>query len=363
MLSTLIKYSVLGLVGYLSLVAIIVQPPIQKSLIYLNWVNYPFPSKLETPSKLGFSKGEVRNFRFDTPDGVTLGAWQFLPNSIHKEAYLNRGKESNFGDEFYSSQLQNSKNDVVLYLHGNAANRGSHVRYSTYESITLGLNSHLIVIDYRGFGDSTGTPSEYGLFQDSLAAWNWLMDQGVDASRITILGHSLGTGVSSRLVSHLNSINVYPKAMILTAPYSSIGRVLFDFRLFHFFPLFSPLKFIPDHEKHALKYLEHRFDTNALIPTLQTPFILFHGVNDAQIPSTHSWCLFNSSLDSFGKTREDFTSSTLPRATGNVHLYSSQGSKPSFIKFVEIHKATHNDLADYPEFSQEIASFWDLVSK
>lgn len=250
----------------------------------------------------------------------------------------------------------------MLYLHGNAANRGSHVRYSTYESVTLGLDSHLIAIDYRGFGDSTGTPSEHGLFQDSLAAWNWLMDQGVAASRVTVMGHSLGTGVASRLVSHLNSNGVYPKAMVLTAPYSSIGRVMFDFRLFRLLPLLYPLKFIPNHEKHALEYLQHQFDTFALIPEIKTPFLLFHGTRDSEIASTHSWRLFNASLDSHGKAREEYTTTPLADAIGGVHVSVSRGPKPSHVKLVEVYQASHNNLADYPHFAQEIASFWSVIS-
>ena len=52
---------------------------------------------------------------------------------------------------------------------------------------------HVIAIDYRGFGDSTPTiPTEQTLALDALAAYNWIVDQGVEKHKIVLVGHSLG---------------------------------------------------------------------------------------------------------------------------------------------------------------------------
>jgi abhydrolase domain-containing protein 12 len=57
----------------------------------------------------------------------------------------------------------------------------------------------VLAVDYRGFGDSTGVPSQEGLVQDGIASWNWLTDNGAAPSDVVIMGQSLGTAVSVRL--------------------------------------------------------------------------------------------------------------------------------------------------------------------
>ena len=70
------------------------------------------------------------------------------------------------------------------------------------------LNSNVIAIDYRGYGDSTGTPSEDGLLRDAETVWDFVNAHAVTAGTaegktIVVVGHSLGTAVSSRLVGTL----------------------------------------------------------------------------------------------------------------------------------------------------------------
>lgn len=65
------------------------------------------------------------------------------------------------------------------------------------------LNANVLVIDYRGFGDSEGTPSERGLQLDARTAWDWLIEHGAKEEDITIVGQSLGTGVSAGLAVEL----------------------------------------------------------------------------------------------------------------------------------------------------------------
>ncbi len=90
--------------------------------------------------------------------------------------------------------LQN--NPTILFLHGNAATRA---------------------FDYRGFADSTGTPSEDGLMQDGRAAFDWLLSNGAKAENILIIGHSLGTGVASQLVAKLDAEGLACRGVVLLA--------------------------------------------------------------------------------------------------------------------------------------------------
>jgi len=73
----------------------------------------------------------------------------------------------------------------------------------------------VLAIDYRGFADSTGTPSEPGLVIDARAAFDWLIAQGKNAEDILIIGHSLGTGVSGQLAVTLANEGIECKGMVL----------------------------------------------------------------------------------------------------------------------------------------------------
>lgn len=86
---------------------------------------------------------------------------------------------------------------------------------------------NFIIVDYRGFADSTGTPSEEGLLTDARCAWDYLaVDKGVPADKISIMAQSLGTGVASGLTSRLAAEEIQPHALILVAPFSSISHLL-----------------------------------------------------------------------------------------------------------------------------------------
>ena len=66
----------------------------------------------------------------------------------------------------------------------------------------------MIAVDYRGYGDSTGTPSEDGLLRDAETVWEYVNARAMapgtaEGKTIVVVGHSLGTAVSSRLVGAL----------------------------------------------------------------------------------------------------------------------------------------------------------------
>lgn len=69
--------------------------------------------------------------------------------------------------------------------------------------LTLSQDVNVLAIDYRGFGDSEGYPTEPGLCMDAQAAWDWLIHSGAEPKDIVILGHSLGTGPAAKLASVL----------------------------------------------------------------------------------------------------------------------------------------------------------------
>ena len=85
---------------------------------------------------------------------------------------------------------------AILYFHGNGgslADRRDRARLPTQDG------RGLLIVSYRGYSGSTGTPSEAGLRLDARAARDWLGSYAPD--RIVLYGESLGTGVSVRLAT------------------------------------------------------------------------------------------------------------------------------------------------------------------
>ena len=107
------------------------------------------------------------------------------------------------------------RHPTVLFLHGNAATRAFRARVLHYEAYSSRLGANVLAIDYRGFADSTGTPSEQGLITDARASWDWLVQQGAREDDILIVGHSLGTGVASQLAAQLSDDGFRYRGVVL----------------------------------------------------------------------------------------------------------------------------------------------------
>lgn len=134
---------------------------------------------------------------------------------------------------------------TILFLHGNTATRAFYVRVRQYTGFTSRIRANVLAIDYRGFGDSAGTPTEDGLMVDSRAAWDWLVDNGARPEDILIVGHSLGTAVASMLSVSLAEEGSRFKGLALLSPFSSLHDVLDTYCVFGFLPVMLPLHIVP----------------------------------------------------------------------------------------------------------------------
>ena len=104
---------------------------------------------------------------------------------------------------------------TILFFHGNAGTRAFSVRVQYYKAFTSRLRANVLAIDYRGFAESSGEPSEAGLVRDGRAAWDWLISQGAKQEDILIMGHSLGTGVTSQLGAQLDEEGINHRGLVL----------------------------------------------------------------------------------------------------------------------------------------------------
>jgi hypothetical protein len=106
---------------------------------------------------------------------------------------------------------------ALLFLHGNAGDIGD--RIATL-ALLHRLRVDLLIIDYRGYGRSTGKPGEAGTYLDAAAAWDELRRRGHAAERIIVHGRSLGGAVAARLAA-----DAAPAGLVLEATFSSLAEL------------------------------------------------------------------------------------------------------------------------------------------
>jgi len=204
----------------------------QARLIYLP--DIPSRALLATPARLGLAFEELN---LVTEDGVRLHAW-LVP------APGARG--------------------TLLFAHGNAGNI-SHRLDSIEIFHQLGLD--VLIFDYRGYGDSTGRPSELGTYRDIEAAWRELTERrGVAPGRIVVFGRSLGAAVAAWLATRER-----PAGLILESAFTSLPDLAAD--IYPFLPARYLVRF---------QYPSERYLTEA-----RAPVLIVHSRDDEIVPFRH----------------------------------------------------------------------------
>lgn len=103
---------------------------------------------------------------------------------------------------------------VYLYFHGNAETLAS--RDGRFMLLTRD-GAGLLGISWRGYGGSTGSPSEQGFRNDGIAAYEWLMANDFDPQRVIVFGESIGTNIALWLSAHQRT-----GGLVLDSPYTAI---------------------------------------------------------------------------------------------------------------------------------------------
>ncbi|KAI9206976.1 Alpha/Beta hydrolase protein [Polychytrium aggregatum] len=300
-ISLLFALLILFYVGLLA--AVVAFPELQPYLIYLHWVRWPIVEDWRYADAFGFRDGSVRLIRITTPDLKIIGGWHILPTELNlmvsPESDIARGAsylepELNKSERF-DNQLKRAVR-VFLYFHGNAGNRATFSRPDFYKQLTaVHQGSHVVTIDYRGFGDSERvTPTEAGMQQDAHAAYKWIVDHGVDPSRIIVVGHSLGTGVATWLCRTLADRGEAVGGLILLAPYKSIPDAALTYPIV---PFLWPFRGYPQVGKLFKEYVSQKWDSTVNIRSINCPLLIVHGGRDFEIPTDHSRTLFLNAVN------------------------------------------------------------------
>ncbi|OQO12744.1 hypothetical protein B0A48_02208 [Cryoendolithus antarcticus] len=264
---------------YAVILGALLTPPIQRFALYAHKFNTAFWHDLNDAEQFGFAKNQVTPFNIATPDGQMLYAWHVLPidayarnektlRELHRPSGIAEDVTEGLPFQLLSSKQHPAR--VVVYFHGNAGHVAQGWRTDTYRMLTLQPNTHVVTIDYRGFGHSSGSPTEAGLITDGVALVNWvLLTAKIAPERVVLLGQSLGTAVASavalqfadphdvgltsigsdrqRLLNGLNGVAAPTSfaGVILVAPFSSLPSLLLTYRLGGLVPLLLPLRPFP----------------------------------------------------------------------------------------------------------------------
>ena len=205
---------------------------------------HPYKEIPETPKNLGITFEE---FNFKTTDGQLLTGW-FVPT---KDAKV-----------------------TVLYCHGNAGNI-YHRLHKVKFFHEMGVN--FFIFDYRGYGKSTGTPTEKGLYKDAQAAYDYLVSRNdVNKNKIVVYGKSLGGPVAADLC-----VNRQASALMLEGSFASVAL-----RAQQLYP-FLPMKFL----------IAQKYDTMAKVKNLRIPKLIAHGRQDEVISFRHGEVLFAAAAE------------------------------------------------------------------
>ena len=205
------------------------------------YIFFPTSEIEQTPGQAGLAYEEVF---FTADDGVQLHGW-YVPG----------------------------RSDVTwLWFHGNGGNISHRVEEVMLFHQRLGVNQ--FIFDYRGYGRSTGKPTEKGTYRDSRAALAYLRSRAdIDPGKIVYFGRSLGSAIALEL-----AVSEEPLALVLVAPFASIedmARVAFPFLPFHLL-------------------VRNRYNSQFHIQRIHRPVLILHGDLDQTVPLNQGQKLFEA---------------------------------------------------------------------
>jgi fermentation-respiration switch protein FrsA (DUF1100 family) len=229
----------IALLVYLGVMALIYFK--QSSLVFLPEIDRGYRA---SPADIGLP---FTALTLATSDGETLDGWHVPAKPGSKE----RG--------------------LVLIFHGNAGNIGHRLDYLGMFH-TLGFAT--LIIDYRGYGKSSGSPSEAGTYLDADAAWRHATQVlGFKPQRIVVFGESLGGAVAAQLAATHR-----PGALVLASTFSSVPDLGAEL-----YPLL-PIRLLA----------RIRYDTLERLARIDCPLLLIHSRDDDIIPYHHGRRLFEA---------------------------------------------------------------------
>ncbi|TVY88582.1 Protein bem46, partial [Lachnellula willkommii] len=228
----------------------------QKALIYPSHI--PNLARTEVPRPSQFGITDFEELMIPTPDGEKLSAF-----------YIRGPKASS----------NKNRNTTVLMFHGNAGNIGHRVPIARMFVKRMGCN--VFMLEYRGYGLSTGSPDEVGLMIDAQTAYDYLRRRAETRNNdIVVFGQSLGGAVSIQLAAK-NQHDERFSGLVLENTFLSMRKLIPS--------IIPPAKY--------LAILCHQvWPSDTFIPSItELPILFLSGLQDEIVPPSHMRRLFEIS--------------------------------------------------------------------
>lgn len=180
---------------------------------------------------------------------------------------------------------------------------------------TSPAHTHLFIVDYRGFGISTGVPSEEDLITDGAhTAQAILKLTGVSPANTVLAGQSLGTAVAIGAADLLARADppVEFKALIPIAGFASVEEVVKSFRVFGLVPIIGPVVYLPITQTLISRFLRYPFHSDVKLERFvrnsrKTKVLIVHSFEDPEIPFFHGEKLVEAALRGALEADEDIS--------------------------------------------------------
>jgi uncharacterized protein len=269
--------------GSIYLTMVVMLAFMQRSLIY-----FPIREARITPADARLPEGQVHDVQMLSHDGLALYGWHVLPAGQTADSPEQADRHLAAGGP------------VALYFSGNGGNRSFR---GDELQILASAGCHVLLFDYRGYGENPGRPTEATLVADALTAWQYATEtRQVDPSRIILYGESLGCALAIRLAADLGATQQAPAGLILRSAFSSLA----DVAAYHY--PWMPVRLL----------MIDRYESARHIRSVSCPILQIHGSRDTIIPLRFGQRLFAAAPER--------SAAGIPK------------------RFVELPRADHNDV-------------------
>lgn len=186
-----------------------------------------------------------------------------ISSNSHVEEITIRAEDNVLLHGWFVRNTEAAASPLLIYYGGNAEEVSHMVSWADKFP-----GYSLLLMNYRGYGLSQGTPSEKNLKQDAVQIFEAITElEDIDGTHIILMGRSIGTGVAAHVAAEKDV-----RGVILVTPYDNLVNVAQNsFKIF-------PLSW----------FMRNRFETDAVAPDIDAPMLALIAENDAIIPKTSS---------------------------------------------------------------------------
>ena len=321
MIISLLKYAAIAALIpaclYAGLLGLLTTTWFQTHAVYLHAVQMTWGKDLNIPEVFGFLHNQVTPFNIKSEESENLYAWHVLPTGLYRKHQRELEAEpAGFVTDITSRLSFKLLRDdpearLVIHMHGAGGTVASGYRVPNYRALSAGDPDriHVLTFDYRGFGRTSGTPSQSGVTLDAIAAVEWALKVAkVPPERIVIFGQSMGSAVNTAIAEHF--VQQDPPVLfaghVLVASFVDAPSLVSTYSIAGTIPLLGPLARFPAVFDYLRTFIRDKWSNKDQIANYvrisernkwKYRLTLIAAEDDWDIPWTHTSTLFRHAVE------------------------------------------------------------------